>query len=93
MDLRLDALDRGLLRRARRVSLVGVGASLERWRRALATGTRGVEVHALGRPGPRTLAIAPPVVLVFGAEPARHRWRLALIERHQSEGRDFVFVA
>jgi glycosyltransferase involved in cell wall biosynthesis len=34
-----------------------------------------------------------PIVLVFGTEPARRRWRESLTGRGLVEGRDFVFVA
>jgi hypothetical protein len=45
-------------------------------------------------PSPATLdALAPPFVLVFGAAPARARWRRALAATTFIELRDFVFVA
>jgi glycosyltransferase involved in cell wall biosynthesis len=100
LALKLDALARGFLRGRRAVTLVGVGASLEAWSRALAG--QGLEVHNLvqGRPQPparpATGAGAPagaPLVLVFGAAVARRRWREALTTRGLHEGRDFVFVA
>ena len=92
--LRRAALERGLLRRAPRVTLVGVGRSLDEWRRALAGAGREVLVLEAGRPSRAALAaLAPPVVLVFGAAPARHRWREALNGTGLMEMSDFVFVA
>lgn len=91
--LRLEALRSGLLRDARAATLVGVGAGLERWRQLLTDG--GIAVHPLahGRPAPAVAGrLAAPVVLVFGAAPARARWRAALRGSH-IEGRDFAFVA
>jgi hypothetical protein len=38
-------------------------------------------------------AIASGAVLVFGALPARTRWREALVRSRRVELRDFVFVA
>jgi glycosyltransferase involved in cell wall biosynthesis len=102
--LRAHALERGLLAGARAVTLVGVGASLRGWRHDLQQ--RGIAVTALeqGRPprprsGPATTwrdwlppATGQPWVLVFGAAPARRRWRCVLQEAGAVEGRDFVFV-
>ncbi len=92
--LRCEMLHRSLLRDARALTLVGVGDSLETWRRRLASGAARVRAVAAARPDPRVLAtLAPPVVLVFGAAPARRRWREALSARGFVEGRAFVFVA
>ena len=91
--LKLDALARGVLRGRRRATLVGVGTSAAGW----ATSLRAIDVRAelveAGRPGPRAPRLEPPIVLVFGAQPARERWRAALLASGSSEGRDFVFVA
>jgi glycosyltransferase involved in cell wall biosynthesis len=94
LALRGAALAGGLLRGAPRVTLVGVGRSLEEWRRALAGPTRQVEVLEAGRPPHAALpASATPLVLVFGAAPARDRWRRALTAAGLVEMSDFVFVA
>jgi glycosyltransferase involved in cell wall biosynthesis len=92
--LRRAALESGLLRRARRLTLVGVGRSLDEWRRALAGDGRELVVLPAGRPSRAVLAsLAPPVVLVFGAAPSRRRWREALSATDLIELTDFVFVA
>ena len=92
--LRRTALERGLLRRAARLTLVGVGRSLDEWRRALAASGREVVVVAAGRPSRAVLAtLLPPAVLIFGAAPARQRWRDALGPTGLIELSDFVFVA
>jgi GT2 family glycosyltransferase len=92
--LRRTTLERGLLRGARRVTLVGVGESVQAWRRALESGGRVVSLLEAGRPtGGRVSVLAPPVVLVFGARPARERWRRALAAHRLTEGLDFAFVA
>jgi glycosyltransferase involved in cell wall biosynthesis len=92
--LRRAALERGLLRRAPQVTLVGVGRSLEEWRRALSGSGREVIVLEAGRPSRAALAaLALPAVLVFGAAPARQRWREALNTTSLMEMSDFVFVA
>jgi glycosyltransferase involved in cell wall biosynthesis len=91
--LRVHGLRRGLLARARGASLVGVGRGLRRWNERLtAEGWRVLRIAA-GRPTPALLAeLAPPAVLVFGAPPARDRWREALLARGWEEGSAFVFV-
>jgi cellulose synthase/poly-beta-1,6-N-acetylglucosamine synthase-like glycosyltransferase len=90
--LRLDALRRGALRGVRRVQVVGVGASLERWRALLAADGRVAAAIAAPRPG--TIGdLAAPAVLVFGAAATRARWRAALSSAGWVEGADFVFVA
>jgi len=94
LALRREALERGLLRRASHVTVVGVGDSLETWRRSLARPGRDVRVLPAPRPSPARLAgLTPPVVLVFGAAPARARWRDALRTGGLAEGREFIFVA
>jgi glycosyltransferase involved in cell wall biosynthesis len=92
-ELRLDALERRFLQRAPRVTLVAVGATLERWRARLEHAGRHVTPAALGRPGDRSPAMLPPIVLAFGAAPARERWRVALERDGRRELRDFVFVS
>lgn len=92
--LRLDELGRRFLRRRESVTVAGVGDSLERWRAALRGTGRRVHAVAAGRPSPAAIAaIASPAVLVFGAEPARARWRHALEDSGRREGRDFIFVS
>ncbi len=94
--LKLDALARGALRGRDRATLVGVGTSAAGWVDALATiGVRAERIDA-ARPAPGaapTPAWTLPIVLVFGAQAARDRWRHALLDRGLAEGRDFVFVA
>jgi len=92
--LRREGLEYGLLSSARRVTLVGVGRSLAEWRKTLVDGGREVHVVAAARPDPHRLTtLALPTVLVFGAEPARQRWREALEGAGLHEGSDFAFVA
>jgi glycosyltransferase involved in cell wall biosynthesis len=94
VSLRSTALARTVLRGATRATLVGVGRSLETWRRALAGLSCIPRVIAVGRPTAATLSrLVPPVVLVFGAAPARYRWRAALETTCWREGSDFTFVA
>ncbi len=93
--LQEHSLDRGFLRGRREVALVAVGSSLGRWASALSG--RGLHVRVLEcgkpHPGPRpTASLRPPIVLVFGAAPARRRWREALTASGMEEGRDFLFV-
>ena len=90
--LRRAALERGVLRRADEVTLVGVGVSLASWRRELDQGgrrVRAVETRSL-RDLPQ---VGRPVVLVFGAFAAREARRRVLVEHGLREGHDFVFVA
>lgn len=90
--LKREALFHGLLAHGRRTTLVGTGASLERWRAAL--GDRVSAVHEARRAHvPALRAWSAPLVLVFVAEPARAAWRLALNTAGFSEMADFVFVA
>jgi glycosyltransferase involved in cell wall biosynthesis len=94
MDLKLDHLGRGLLRGARGARLLGIGASLDRWRRALEDRGLAVEARSMARPAPRLPAgIAPPVLLVFTAPVAREQWRRSLHRSDMRELTDFVFVA
>jgi len=91
--MRLDALERGLLRGDRAPTLIGVGDSLERWRRLLVHAGHRPSVRAMGRPSMATHSFEPPLVLVFGSPPARRRWRVALRSRGWNESTDFAFVA
>lgn len=94
LALRHEALVRGLLRGSRPITVLGVGDTLETWRRLVVDGSREVRAVRAPRPVPQVVAaLAPPVVLVFGAASARMRWRDALGAGGLTEGRDFVFVA
>ena len=91
--LRLDALRSGLLARDRAVTVVGVGRGLRRWCHLLESEGRPVTRVAAPGPTPHLLAaLGEPAVLVFGAPPARARWREALTQAGRIEGRSFVFV-
>jgi len=90
--LKLEALDRGMLRGATSLTLVGVGDSLARARHAFAA-IRQVTAIEARRPSAHVIAeFRPPVVLVYGAPPARERWREALTLAGMIERRDFIFV-
>ncbi|MEQ1833050.1 MAG: glycosyltransferase family A protein [Candidatus Eisenbacteria bacterium] len=92
LDLKVSALDSGLLNGGRRVSLVGVGRSLERWRRAL--GQRVGACHESRRPGDLPVPeLQVPVVLALMSPVARDRWRRHLTEGGLRESADFIFVA
>jgi len=92
--LKLDALHTGMLRDHRALTLVGVGASLERWRNLLAGTGRAVRTITAGRPSSSTIgAVEMPTVLVYGSPVARARWRAALEAAAWREGIDFHFVA
>jgi hypothetical protein len=92
--LRLDALRRGPLRDARSATLVGVGRSLAEWDESLRRAGVATQAIEHGRPSAgRGTRLAPPIVLVFGAAPARDRWRAVLVASGLVELRDFVFVA
>jgi len=91
--LKLDALERGLLRGAARMTLVGVGDSLDRCAGAFGA-RRAVRVVRAGRPGPGIASrLEPPVVMVFNSAVARRRWREALANSDLSENIEFVFIA
>ena len=93
-ELRLDALRRGFLARRRTVTLVGVGRTLAEWEsRLVACGIRVRTVEAARPSAALTRAIPSGTVLVFGALPARARWRESLRSNGMGELRDFVFVA
>ena len=90
----MEALARGFLARRRALTLVAVGRTLREWQSRLEAGGMRVRTIEAGRPGPKdTPSILPPAVLVFGAAPARDRWRRALTASGMVEMRDFVFTA
>jgi glycosyltransferase involved in cell wall biosynthesis len=92
--LKCAALERGLLRGARAVTLIGPGASLARWCVHLSQTGRALTAIDARRPGAVMLdGVRPPLVLVFGAHAARSRWRNALAAGPLCEGREFVFVS
>jgi GT2 family glycosyltransferase len=92
--LRLDALRRGFLAGAGQVSLVGVGRTVSEWETRLGAAGIPVRVNTAARPSRETVkSLVPRIVLVFGALPARLRWRRALLEHGMQELRDFVFIA
>jgi glycosyltransferase involved in cell wall biosynthesis len=93
IELKLDALEHGLLHRARHMTIVGVGESLARCVPVFEA-ARHVRVVESGRPARRTIeAVAPPIVLVFMSPVARARWRAALAAAGYEELRHFVFIA
>ena len=90
----MDALKSTFLARPGTISLVGVGRSLHEWKSRLAA--HGVRIRAIqaGRPRVELVRLlGPRTLLVFGALPARARWRKALLESGMRELRDFVFIA
>jgi glycosyltransferase involved in cell wall biosynthesis len=90
--LRLDALaDR--IGDPQRATVIGVGASLARWTTLLRDHGWSVTPVTRARPDRGAGALASPLILVFGAPPARARWRDALVRAGRMEGRQFVFVA
>lgn len=92
LSLKLSALDAGFLRDGRPATLVGVGHSLERWRRAL--GDRVSVCHEIRRPVAGALPdLRAPLVLALMAPQARRRWRDALTRSGLRESDDFIFVA
>jgi len=91
--LKLDALERGLLRDAADVTLIGVGDSLARCVPVFSE-HRVVRTVVAGRPAPAIVSrLRPPVVLIFVSLRARTRWRQALRDRDWHEHREFVFIA
>ena len=92
--LKLEALGRGLLRGRAQVTLAGVGTSVRGWAGALVEHGIAVDMVEARRPEPAALArLAAPLLLVFGARPARERWRSALSAHGLREGAQFAFVA
>lgn len=92
LALKLESLDRGLLGGGRRATLLGVGSSLERWRRAL--GKRLAGVHEIRGAVPSSPAgLDPPLVLALMAPSARRRWRAHLGGSGMRELEDFIFVS
>jgi len=87
--LKLDSLQRGFLRRRSVVNLVGVGTSVRGWADSLRA--RGITPQVVE--ARRPVALESPALLVYGARPARERWRAALTERGLEEGTQFAFVA
>ncbi len=77
------------------LQVVGTGGSLATWAEALSTaGAIRVSRIEARAPSPGVLGeLAPPFVLVFGASPARARWRHALEATRFVELRDHLFVA
>ena len=92
LSLKRAALVAGLLRDGRRATLVGVGASLSRWRETL--GQRSVRAYEIPKPHEKVVpALDPPIVLALVAPVARDRWRAVLTGRGLEELSDFIFVA
>ena len=93
IDLKLAALRRGLLHRRRRVTVIGVGESLERGVRAMRDIGLHVDAIERGRPHPGVIGeLRPPIILVFMAPNARQRWRNALLHAGLRESTEFTFV-
>jgi glycosyltransferase involved in cell wall biosynthesis len=91
--LKLDALERGPLRGATAMTLVGVGESLARCIPVFEAG-RTVLVVEAGRPSASVMGrLVAPVVLVFMSYSARERWRQVLVNARWREQRDFIFIA
>jgi hypothetical protein len=92
VSLKLAALDRTLLAQGRRVTLVGTGASLERWRAAL--GDRVAGVREARVPDERTLdGDGAPYVLIYVSPLARRRWREQAARKRLQEMSDFIFAS
>ncbi len=92
LALKLAALERTVLARGRRATLIGVGESLERWRVAL--GSRAADVRvARGPDGALLRSAAPPLLLVYGSRVARARWRECARHANLSESQDFIFIS
>ena len=91
--LKLDALERGLLRGRRQVTLVGVGESLRRCVPVFEA-RRRVRCLEAGRPSLKILkTFEPPLILIFGSLRARDRWREAFVNSSLVERIDFAFIA
>ncbi len=94
LAFRLAALRCGLLAGAAHATLIGTGRSFAEWREVLDRGDVRIQAIEAKRPaGGAWDALRPPIILVYGASPARARWRTALAGRGLREERDFVFVA
>lgn len=92
--LKLDTLERGLLAARSPVTLIGVGRSLERWRRLLERTGREVRAVEMHQPDPNALdGMVPPIVPVFMAPRRRALWRDALARQGWIELRDFALLA
>lgn len=93
LELKCDVLARGFLSRATSVTLVGVGTSLRAWQRLLGRSWR-VRIIDAARPSTSLWdSLCPPIILIFGAEAARRRWRAALTGSGMIESEAFIFVA
>jgi hypothetical protein len=95
LALKADALARSPIAARGRALLVGVGASLARWRDAL-SGRLALELRVAPAPSRGALAGAgAPVLLVFGMAAVRARWRRWIATEHPGwvEGDEFIFVA
>lgn len=76
------------------LTLIGVGRSLERWRRLIERTGREVRAIETPQPDPVTLdSIQLPLVAVFMAPRRRALWRHALAQRGWIELRDFALLA
>jgi hypothetical protein len=94
MALKRDALLRGLLRVPSRATLLGVGRSMTEWHDMLSQTGMTFDMIEAGKPSLRLLrGLRPPLILVFGAAPARERWRAALVSEGFKETAEFAFVA
>ncbi len=92
LSLKREALDRTLLARGGRLTLVGTGESLERWREAL--GRRVAAVREARAPSPSVFAGGcPPYLLVYVSPVARERWRRQAERQRLMEMSDFIFTA
>ncbi len=93
VELKLDALERGLLRDREALTLVGVGRSLDRCIGVFQP-RRIVHVVRAGRPSVESSGrLETPIVLVFGSTEARRHWREALVNSGLREDIDFIFIA
>lgn len=94
--LKVEALDRGLLAGGQRVTLIGTGESLARWRDALGPRvSRALELREASTLP--TLTAHAPLLLVLMAPAARERWRARLTAEGLDEGpfpgRGYAFVS
>jgi hypothetical protein len=90
-ELKVAALDRTLLSGGRRATLIGTGASLERWRTAL--GNRVAEVREARAPVAGSFCGRPPFVLVYVSPATRQRWRAHAAKSGLVELESFIFVS